>query len=274
MFSPYYAAARRRNEGRAEARNHVALNVCLYGARGKRWAMTERGRGALRQDAGVLGIGPSQLSWDGRALSFEIDEIAVPLPTRLRGRVTVVPDALVNHPCVLDRAGQHVWSPIAPRARVEVAFDKPNLRWSGAGYCDSNFGEEPLERRIKRWSWSRGGLPDGSTAVLYDVLERGAEQTALALQFANDGSVRAFESPAAQVLPRSGWRIARATRSEDGVPRVLRTLEDTPFYARSIVAHRLCGSDVQSVHESLDLDRFGSRTVQLMLPFRMPRLSG
>jgi carotenoid 1,2-hydratase len=74
-----------------------------------------------------------------------------------------------------------------------------------------------------------------------------------------------------QALPHSKWRIARATRSDDGQPRLLRTLEDTPFYARSVVAHRLCGSDLHSVHESLDLDRFRAPLVQAMLPFRMPR---
>ena len=50
-----------------------------------------------------------------------------------------------------------------------------------------------------------------------------------------------------------------------------RTLEDTPFYARSLVGTRLFGHAATSVHESLDLDRFRSRIVQAMLPFRMPR---
>ena len=45
------------------------------------------------------------------------------------------------------------------------------------------------------------------------------------------------------------------------------TLEDTPFYARSVLVN---GSDL-TMHESLSLDRFRSPWVQVMLPFRMPR---
>jgi carotenoid 1,2-hydratase len=40
VFSPYYAWARRRGGGDPE--HHCALNVALYGAGGKRWALTER----------------------------------------------------------------------------------------------------------------------------------------------------------------------------------------------------------------------------------------
>ncbi len=43
VFSPYYAWARR--HGPADPANHCALNVALYGPRGKRWCMTERGAG-------------------------------------------------------------------------------------------------------------------------------------------------------------------------------------------------------------------------------------
>ncbi len=46
VFSPYYAWARRK--GPADAGNHCAINVALYGDAGHRWSMTERGRGASR----------------------------------------------------------------------------------------------------------------------------------------------------------------------------------------------------------------------------------
>ena len=54
--------------------------------------------------------------------------------------------------------------------------------------------------------------------------------------------------------------------------RVLRTLEDTPFYARTLIemqgGH---GRLVPAVHETLDVPRLVSPLVQAMLPFRMPR---
>ncbi len=51
VFSPFYADARRR--GRAEAIDHCAINVALYGDV-RRWAMTERDRGAVRPDGRVI----------------------------------------------------------------------------------------------------------------------------------------------------------------------------------------------------------------------------
>ena len=93
----------------------------------------------------------------------------------------------------------------------------------------------------------------------------------LALHFRADGSVQHFPPPEAVALPRTGWRIARATRATHGNARVLRTLEDTPFYARSLLRTQLLGHKVTAVHESLSLTRFSQPIVQCMLPFRMPR---
>ena len=53
VFSPYYHWS-----GRAEPENHVAINVALYGERGHRWSMTERGRGALDRRAPGIFRGP------------------------------------------------------------------------------------------------------------------------------------------------------------------------------------------------------------------------
>ncbi len=52
---------------------------------------------------------------------------------------------------------------------------------------------------------------------------------------------------------------------------MIRTLEDTPFYARSLVGLRLIGERTVGVHESLSLDRVAHPIVRAMLPFRMPR---
>jgi carotenoid 1,2-hydratase len=268
VFSPYYAWARR--GGDSDPRNHVALNVALYGTRGKRWAMTERGRGSLRLSRDTFVVGPSTVAWRGDALCFDIDEVSVPWPGRLRGSVRVHPQAVVARSYPLDVAGRHRWCPIAPAARVEVDLARPGLRWSGHAYVDSNFGDEPVADPIRRWHWSRTALP-GGTAVMYDVEERDGRRDLLALRFSDAGDAEPFEAPPERVLPRTGWRIHRATRAEGGEATVLRTLEDTPFYARSLVRHAVLGQPREGVHESLDLDRFRSPVVQAMLPFRMPR---
>ncbi|MFY0539121.1 hypothetical protein [Nannocystis pusilla] len=54
---------------------------------------------------------------------------------------------------------------------------------------------------------------------------------------------------------------------------MIRTLEDTPFYARTQVATRVGEVPVRAVHESLSLSRFCSPLVQTMLPFRIRRVS-
>jgi carotenoid 1,2-hydratase len=272
VFSPYYARARRAGGG--DPRHHCALNGALYGAGGRRWAMTERGRTRLRESAGALAIGPSALAWDGGTLTVEIDEVTVPLPSRLRGVVRLRPLALPGRSYALDAAGRHRWTPIAPCARVDVDFASPGLAWSGAGYFDANAGDEPLEDAFTRWDWCRAALPGGGAAVLYDVTRRGGDALSLALRFSPDGGVAAFDPPPASALPSTLWRIGRATRAEAGrAASVRETLEDAPFYARSVVATRLLGEDVTAVHESLSLERFRAAWVRWLLPFRMPRLA-
>ena len=235
--------------------------------------MTERGSSSVRRSRETLAIGPSELHWDGSALTVAIDEVTAPWPSRLRGTVRVVPAALHTESFALDAAGRHRWAPIAPCARVEVDLDSPRSRWSGPGYLDSNIGTAPLEADFRRWDWSRARSADGSTAVLYDVTRRDGSELGLALRFDPRSSRgEPFEAPPQVPLTRSAWRIARGTRSDEGsVASIARSLEDGPFYARAVVESRLCGSTVSAVHESLDLDRFALPAVQAMLPFRMPR---
>lgn len=269
VFSPYYAASRRRGDG--NPLDHCAVNVALYGPRGKYWALTERRNSALTQTAATLSIGPSRLHWDGSRLIIDIDELAVPRFVRLKGRVTLHPYAITASGTTLDSSGLHHWWPIAPAARVEVEMQQPSLRWRGEGYFDTNSGGRPLEQDFVNWTWSRAALPCGA-AVLYDAVRRDGSVLSLASRFDRTGICETFTPPPTAPLPSTGWRIARETRSDAPAQTgVVRTLEDTPFYARSIIRSELLGQKVTAVHESLSLDRFSSRIVQAMLPFRMPR---
>ena len=270
VFSPYYAWARAR--GAADPLQHCALNVALYGAHGKRWALTERRRSAIQRTRDKLVVGTSSVSWDGGALTVDIDEVTFPMPSRIRGRVCLYPEAVVARPVALDAAGRHQWSPIAPCARVEVALEHPRLHWVGAGYFDSNAGDAPLEDDFHGWHWSRSNLRNG-TCVLYDVARRDGTNLTLARHFDAAGNAREIAPPPPVQLPKTRWRIERATRSDAGAPaRVQTTLEDTPFYARSTVRSQVQGTPVSAIHESLSLDRFRTAWVKLLLPFRMPRV--
>ena len=270
MFSPYYAWSRRR--GRGDPENHSALNVALYG-RPRGWAMTERGRGSLQRDAAGLSIGRSSLGWDGTVLTIDIDETTAPIPSRLRGTVRVYPGATTGRSFALDEAGRHRWSPIAPASRVEVAMSSPDLRWSGPGYLDSNEGDRPLEADFRHWDWCRAPTQDGA-AILYNATRLEGGEQSLALRIGRDGAVRPFDPPPRATLPRTFWRLGRSTRADAGfVPTVQRTLEDAPFYNRSVIRTKLEGETVEAMHESLSLPRFCTPVVQAMLPFRMPRRS-
>lgn len=159
--------------------------------------------------------------------------------------------------------------PDRPRSRIEVTLENPALRWSGHGYLDSNIGDEPIERGFSRWDWARASAGD-EAAILYDAERRDGTRLSLALSVRPNGSLERREMPVVAALPRTKvWRIARSTHGDTA--RVAATLEDTPFYARSVVTSRLFGRDATAVHESLDLERFSSTWVQALLPFRMPR---
>ena len=266
VFSPWYAWA-----GRKDPLDHCAVNVCLYGPRANRWAMTERKRGALTRDANMLTIGLSALSWDGGVLTIRIDEISTPFFKPVRGVVRVEPAGVNQHVFDLSDGGQHIWRPIAPSAHVTAAFSQPGLRWSGDGYFDMNAGAEPLEEGFSDWTWSRAALTKGST-VLYDANPRRGDPLSMALRFDRHGGFEQAPPPPLAPLPRTGWRVARMTRADDGAAKVQRGFEDTPFYARTLLDTQLFGERVASVHESLSLDRFANPIVRCMLPVRMPRL--
>jgi carotenoid 1,2-hydratase len=266
VFSPYYKAS-----GRGDPANHVSINVALYGPRGSRWCMTERPRDRLWRSEDTLQVGPSMMRWEGDALVIDIVETATPIPSKVRGTVRLYPETIGDTAFVLSDGGQHLWHPVAPRARVEVDMAAPDLNWSGSGYFDSNFGNEPLEAGFRDWQWSRAHLKD-DVAVTYEGVRRDGSDFAMALKFDRNGQWHDAPLPPSSSLPRTGFGMTRKTRGQD--PKLIRTWENAPFYARSALSTELYGERVNAVHESLSMDRFVSPIVQFMLPFRMPRILG
>ena len=245
--------------------------MALYGSP-RRWTMTERGRASVSREASHFSVGPSAVRWTGSHLEISIDEVNVPWPMRVRGTVRVFPEGLSRFTAALDDAGAHRWGPIAPCARVEASFETPALSWKGAAYLDSNEGDEPIDGPFMDWDWARARLADGSTGVLYDVRQKRGADRVLALQFKPNGDASEFEAPPRQHLPTSFWRVKRTMRSDAGsAPRLVHTLEDAPFYVRSVVETGMRGERVMGFHETLNAPRLSSQLVKMMLPFRMPR---
>jgi carotenoid 1,2-hydratase len=278
VFSPYYRFASRQIP--ASADNHCCLNVALYGAPGslknRRWTMTERGASHVSRNRNEFVIGPSSMRWDGSALVIDINEVGVPLPFPVKGKVRVTPHGLSNRLWALDDAKMHHWGPIAPSATVEAEFNSPNISWRGHAYFDANEGLEPVNKadnqRFVDWDWSRASLRDGSTAVIYDVRQP-ANNRLLALKFSKQADqVEVFEAPKKRTLQRTLWRMKRSIRADDSAElKVIQTLEDTPFYVRSVVESGLLGEKVISLHETLSIPKLSAISTQLMLPWRMPR---
>ncbi len=267
VFSPYYAWARRR--GSADPENHCALNVALYGEAGHRWSMTERGRRSIRRSANQFHVGPSAMRWEDGDLVIDINEITVPIPSRLKGRVRLSPSAICSHQVALDPQGLHMWRPVAPVSRITAAFENPGLSWTGAGYHDSNWGAVPLEDSFESWVWSRAATPQGA-AIIYDTVLKGGNSSGFALDIAETGAVSQRPAPPRQAMPTTFWRMARHMRGERPF-RIVSLLEDSPFYSRSLLKLDTGHGEADAFHESLSLSRFRNPVVQLMLPFRMPR---
>lgn len=248
--------------------------------------MTERGRRTLQRDGEHIAIGPSRALWDGTALTIAFDEIAVPVPKRLKGKVRVIPSAITTQAYAIDGQAQHHWWPIAPVADIEVTLSHPALSWKGHGYCDSNWGSHPLENAFERWDWSRARLCERpGAAILYDAVHRPPPQDTasgtgpvfprtrtLALHIDEKGHAEPFEPGPRRDLGRGFWGVQRYSQADAGHDVAIRkVLEDSPFYARTVLDTTLLGERVEAVHESLSGDRFKTSIVKAMLPFRMPR---
>jgi len=274
VFSPYYHWS-----GRKNPENHVALNVALYSADRHSWAMTERGQGDLRRTADTMTIGASSMCYTRRGLEILFDEMALPwpgqrlVPSGMSGRILIEPEIENGQSHELDPDGHHVWWPVFPHARISIeCANLPGGGWQGEAYHDFNFGSRVLEEDFKSWDWARGTTAEGETTILYDAILRSGARRTLGLAFSGGHAPVDVSAPQRQRLPTGIWGVQAGIGCDPGTsPKLVRKLEDAPFYRRSLVSTRVNGRDVSMVHESLDCDRLANPLVRLMLPFRMPR---
>ena len=266
VFSPYYYAARQR--GPADPREHCAINIGLYRPRGGRWCMTERSSRSVERGIEFFRVGRSQMTWQSDELVIDIDERAAPFSQRVTGRVVLRPRFMNAEGFYLDPHDRHRWRPVAPSSEIDVTMHSPTLRWRGHGYFDTNSGQRALEDDFRGWSWTRREGQSHSD-VTYSITMRDGKRRAASIRVSQHEPVRELPLPSTVDLKPGLWRVRRNACCGQP-PRQIRDLEDTPFYTRSILTDTQFPGD--TMHEYLDLDRFRSRWVRLLLPFRMPRV--
>ena len=249
--------------------NYCVFNAALYGPT-SRWSMTHYPRASVERSPHHIALGQNQLRWSNDSLRVDLHDRTAPLRRRFDGQITLHPEHVFSRPVALDRAGAHRWYPTAPLSRAEVVLSRPNLRFTGSAYHDANAGDLALEKTFRSWNWSRTPLGE-SARILYDVVERDASGAQWGAKFYKNGTVEATDPSKKINLPTTGgWRIPRQTRAEktDQIS-VAQTLEDTPFYSRSLLDVTSGGVRSHAIHESVLFDRFRHPMVQCLLPFRM-----
>lgn len=269
VFSPYYAKA-----GRTNPEDHCALNVALYGPRAARWAMTEHGQNHVHRSAEAFTIGNSRMVWEKDRLVIHVDEKCTPIPRRIKGTITVDTAGLGNVTFLIDDRGRHRWRPLAPLSRVTVDLQEPDLQWTGDSYLDSNQGDEPLQDGFTFWDWSRTVIDRKQTAIFYNTDMVNGTSCLSTFLVDKRGEIEEIETPPPAPLPRTPiFQVQRRTRAAaNDKPKIVRTLEDTPFYSRSVIETTLFGRRRHAIHESLSGPRLNSPIVMFMLPYRMPRI--
>lgn len=271
-FSPAYAAACRRAP--ADPLRFCSMNVAVYGRTRSAWAFQEHALDDGARDATGVQMGQSSMRWRGDALVVEVNERTTPLGPRflqreLRGTLVVHPEALTGRELSIDPDGEHRWWPVAPLARVSVDFPDLGVRFSGHGYHDANAAPVSLESTFEHWSWSRARLPD-CAVMTYDVSCVSGAQRSRSFKVTRRGELTDFDEPWRTPLGRSLWGLPRHAPADAGVSaRIHRSLEDGPFYARTLVETRLEGRSVLAMHETLAGHRLRRRIVQRLAAYKM-----
>ena len=94
----------------------------------------------------------------------------------------------------------------------------------------------PLEDSFESWVWSRAAKKDGA-AIIYDTVLKGGATSAFALEIGADGAVREGKGAARGGDAHDLRRMKRHMRAAADF-RVVSLLEDSPFYARTLLRVR------------------------------------
>jgi carotenoid 1,2-hydratase len=224
VFSPRYASSLRKGGLPAQ---HCAVNFALY-ERGVRWLWVLSEYDDVESTPTGLRIGSSTLDFGPNGqLRACVKDRTTPWGKPAEATLELTPQGPRGPELALVEGQRHWWQPLAPRASARVTVPQHQLDFTGAGYHDTNHGDEPLGRAFAGWQWTRvhgpartlvnyqptGGAPpirvtaDGTTVSA----ERGAEGETPSMRIQTDGKAVSVEHRAAQTA--RGQREARPSTS-------------------------------------------------------------
>lgn len=260
VFSPRYSAALGKGGRPLE---HSAVNFALYERSSLcLWVLSEYETASVEDDTLRIGRSRIQLRADGSVRAHVVDRTA-PWGVPAEAWLELQPTSPRGPELALVDGQPHWWQPLAPMARATVTVPGHELELTGAGYHDTNRGQEPLGGGLEGWRWTRLHRP-GETWVDY---EPAGHAPTLRLHATTErvNVVRAETTPAA--LSRTGWGLSVPRRLAAGgleLPGAPSLLETSPFYARLEARD----GDAHALGEVADFNRFHRPYVRWMAHFR------
>ena len=198
----------------------------------------------------------------------------LPIPSQIRGTVRLIPDGA-------HAAARSSWTRAAAIAggRSPPRPGRGRAEQPGPALVRRRLSRHQCRRRSLWRTPSRPGTGARAStrkgaAMLYDVERRSGAALALALRStapARSSSSNRRRSPLCRTT--RWWRVARRTRADASHPATVReTLEDAPFYARSVLPPTSAGRASHGRAREPVARPLPHSWVQALLPFRMPRV--
>ena len=269
-FSPYY---RRAALGRpADPFRHNALFFALY-QEGRLHAYHFTRFSAGQVEAGEalpldLRFGPNRLAaGQGEWRMTLSDENAN--GRRLDAALTfAAPPPVPGPPEEVSPEASHFWLPAAPFCRVagRVVLREPQnpgaeeIRFSGTGYHDHNWGRLPFASEIRDWYWARAALSGERAVILYHLRPRGGGQAVSHLLLFERGRlVRHDAAPRVRLFRPAVNAFGTVYATRMGVESgewVVRfefgaRLDSAPFYVRALCRGILDGKNGAEAGEGI-----------------------
>lgn len=249
-FSPEYNRMIKNGAGNeAHPEEHPAVSISVY-HHGKPvyYSLTEYRKKdvTIKVDPWCISIGEHQFYQNVRKneLSYQLT-LREQLPDGDSIEADLNFTGLTTAKSLLDEGEgvDHVWNLVQPSATVNGSlkisgFRNYELPFSGSGYHDHNYGEEPMKHAFREWYWGRVHFPEAT--LVYYVMNglSGKQHRAWLIDRDNQKVVTGFSSIYTDEpqLTRFGLRPCRRLKLQSAEIKAdiyhSRPVDNGPFYIR------------------------------------------